>query len=117
PQHPIDSGSNRWYGLTSYAGNGGTRSYDPQFATNDGIFCVIGPGSQTAPTGLPVRMADVYDGLSNTFLFGERSHLDPNNDSFVANFGPPSGQGQSLSLMGQVGWWAASGGRLAAGDV
>src|SRR5262249_18132161 len=25
--------------------------------------------------------------------------------------------GQSLSLMGTIGWWAASGGRLAAGDV
>ncbi len=115
-QNPVDGGSGRWYGLTSYGGNGGTRSYDPQFATNDGIFFVIGPGSQTAPTASPIRIGDVTDGLSNTILFGERSHMDPNHDSFVNNLAtPPSGQ--SLSLMGQVGWWAASTGRLAAGDV
>src|SRR5262245_30671222 len=53
-ENPVDSGSGRWYGLTSYGGNGGSRSYDPQFATNDGIFYVIGPGSQTAPKGSPV---------------------------------------------------------------
>ncbi|MFO0930863.1 MAG: DUF1559 domain-containing protein, partial [Gemmataceae bacterium] len=48
-QNPIDGGSGRWYALTSYGGNGGTRSYDPQFASNDGLFFVTGPGSQTAP--------------------------------------------------------------------
>ncbi len=115
PQNPFDAGSGRWYGLTSYGGNGGTRSYDPQFATNDGVFFVIGPGSQTAPNGVAVRIADVNDGLTNTVLFGERSHLDPNHDSFVANLTSPSGQ--FLNLMGTVGWWGNSGGRLAAGDV
>ena len=115
PQNPINSGSNRWYGLTSYGGNGGSRSYDPQFATNDGIFFVVGPGSQTAPNASSVRIADVTDGLSNTLLFGERSHTDPNHDSFAANLTPPSGQ--FLNPMGNVGWWAPSGGRLAAGDV
>ena len=48
PQNPVTSGG-LWYGLTSYGGNGGSRSYDPQVATNDGIFAVIGPGSQTMP--------------------------------------------------------------------
>jgi prepilin-type N-terminal cleavage/methylation domain-containing protein/prepilin-type processing-associated H-X9-DG protein len=115
PQNPINSGSNRWYGLTSYGGNGGTRSYDPQFATNDGIFFVIGPGSQTAPSGSPVRIADVSDGLSNTVLFGERSHVDPNNDSFAGNITAPTGQ--FINPMGLNGWWASSGGRLASGDV
>lgn len=115
PSNPINSGSNRWYGLTSYGGNGGSRSYDPQFATNDGIFHVIGPGSQTAPTGSPVRMADVIDGLSNTVCFGERSHFDPNHDSFAANVTAPSGQ--FVNPIGGHGWWAPSGGRLAAGDV
>jgi prepilin-type N-terminal cleavage/methylation domain-containing protein/prepilin-type processing-associated H-X9-DG protein len=116
PQNPVNSGSGgRWYGITSYGGNGGSRSYDPQFATNDGIFAVIGPGSQTAPTGSPVRIGDVTDGLSNTVLFGERSHVDPNNDTFAANLVPPSGQ--FANPMGDIGWWASSGGRLAAGDV
>lgn len=114
-RNPYDSGSGRVYGLTSYGGNGGTRSYDPQFASNDGVFFVIGPGSQTAPTGAPVRIGDIRDGTSNTILFGERSHTDPNHDSFTANLAAPSGQ--FLNPMGTVGWWAASGGRLAAGDV
>lgn len=114
-QNPIDSGSGRWYSLTSYGGNGGSRSYDPAAAANDGIFYVIGPGSQTAPTGIPVNMADVTDGLSNTALFGERSHLDQVNDSIAPTIVPPSGQ--FINPMSLIGWWANSGGRLAAGDV
>ncbi len=113
--NPVDSGSNRWYALSSYGGNGGARSYDPAAATNDGMFFVIGPGSQTAPTGQPVRVADVTDGLANTALFGERSHLDPNNDAAAAVVVPPSRQ--FVNPMGSVGWWANSGGQLAAGDV
>ena len=115
PSNPVDGGSGRFYGLTSYGGNGGSRSYDPQFATNDGIFFVIGPGSQTAPTGVPVEMSSVTDGLSNTFLFGERGHMDANHDTFAATITAPSGQ--FINRLGTVGWWAASGGRLAAGDV
>jgi prepilin-type N-terminal cleavage/methylation domain-containing protein/prepilin-type processing-associated H-X9-DG protein len=113
--NPVDAGSNRWYALTSYGGNGGSRSYDPASATNDGVFFVIGPGSQTAPTGQPVKVGDVTDGLSNTALFGERSHVDPNNDAVAPGVVPPSGQ--FVNPMGSVGWWANSGGRLAAGDV
>jgi prepilin-type N-terminal cleavage/methylation domain-containing protein len=114
-QNPINSGSNRYYAITSYAGNGGVRSYDPQLATNDGIFFVIGPGSQTAPSGSAVTMAEVNDGLSNTLLFGERSHYDPKHDTFAAALTPPNGQ--FLNRMAEIGWWANSGGRLAGGDV
>ncbi|MCI0461589.1 MAG: DUF1559 domain-containing protein [Gemmataceae bacterium] len=114
-QNPIDTGKNRWYGLTSYGGNGGSRSYDPQLATNDGIFSVIGPGSQTAPTGAPVRIAGVTDGLSNTLLFGERSHHDPNHDSFAINL--PAVSGSSVTRMAALGGWAPPAGRLAAGEV
>ncbi len=113
--NPVNSGSNRWYALTSYGGNGGSRSYDPASAANDGIFFVIGPGSQTAPNGQPVRIADVLDGLSNTALFGERSHVDPVHDAVAPTVVPPPGQ--FINTMGKIGWWANSGGRLAAGDV
>lgn len=115
PANPVDTGGNRWYALTSYGGNGGSRSYDPAVAANDGVFFVTGPGSQTAPTGRPVRIADVSDGLSNTALFGERSHVDPANDAAAATGTAPSGS--FFNRMGQVGYWANSGGRLAAGDV
>jgi prepilin-type N-terminal cleavage/methylation domain-containing protein/prepilin-type processing-associated H-X9-DG protein len=115
PVNPVDTGSNRWYALTSYGGNGGSRSYDPAVATNDGVFFVIGPGSQTNPNGQPVRIADITDGLSNTAFFGERSHVDPNNDAAAATVTPPSGS--FANRMNQIGYWANSGGRLAAGDV
>jgi prepilin-type N-terminal cleavage/methylation domain-containing protein len=92
PLNPIDTGSGRWYGLTSYGGNGGSRSYDPQFATNDGIFFVTGPGSQTAPNKQPVTMGEITDGSSHTILFGERNHQDLNHDSFANNISAPSGQ-------------------------
>lgn len=114
PANPYDGGS-RWYGITSYGGNGGSRSYDPQFASNDGVFGVIGPGSQTAPDRRPVQIAEILDGTSNTFLFGERSHHDPNHDTFAANVTAPSGQ--FVNPIGSIGWWAPSGGRLAGGDV
>src|SRR6476620_11420732 len=121
--NPVASGA-IFYALTSYGGNGGTRSYDPQQATNDGIFHVIGPGSETAPAAQPVRMSEVTDGLSNTILFGERSHTDPVHDALVGQAGGGGGGGgggpgggASLNKMGVIGWWAPSGGRLAAGDV
>jgi prepilin-type processing-associated H-X9-DG protein len=60
--------------MSSYGGNGGRRSNnnpgvtDPP--TDDGIFF---PNSH-------VRIADVTDGTSITFLFGERYHRDPEFD-------------------------------------
>jgi prepilin-type N-terminal cleavage/methylation domain-containing protein/prepilin-type processing-associated H-X9-DG protein len=112
------------YGLTSYGGNGGTRSYDPQQATNDGIFYCLGPGSETAPAGQPVRMSEVTDGLSNTVLFGERSHTDAINDMLAGQVGSgggggggAGGSGVMVNKMGAVGGWGSSAGRLAAGDV
>src|SRR5262245_28831321 len=65
-----------FYGMCSYGGNGGLRSFHPGPApdyprlTRDGIFSVDSK----------VRLADVIDGSSNTFLFGERYHLDPHYD-------------------------------------
>jgi prepilin-type processing-associated H-X9-DG protein/prepilin-type N-terminal cleavage/methylation domain-containing protein len=61
------------YGETSYGGNAGKRSFPagpaPAYAnlTRDGLFCIDSI----------VRIADITDGTSHTFLFGERSHHDP----------------------------------------
>jgi prepilin-type N-terminal cleavage/methylation domain-containing protein/prepilin-type processing-associated H-X9-DG protein len=57
-----------YYGMTSYGGNAGIRSW--QNPTTDGIFF--------QDSG--IRLADVIDGPSNTFLFGERYHRDPDFD-------------------------------------
>jgi prepilin-type processing-associated H-X9-DG protein len=56
-----------FYGLSSYGGNAGKRSFPLVKVTRDGIFF----------QDSKVRVADVADGTSNTFLFGERSHRDP----------------------------------------
>jgi prepilin-type N-terminal cleavage/methylation domain-containing protein/prepilin-type processing-associated H-X9-DG protein len=59
-----------YYGLGTYCGNAGRRSYGPTEVTRDGIFALDSS----------VRIADVTDGTSNTFLFGERWHRDPEYD-------------------------------------
>jgi prepilin-type N-terminal cleavage/methylation domain-containing protein len=114
PANPYTDPNGRVYGLGSYGGNGGARSYDPASATNDGIFFCLGPVSPAPAASAPVRIADVTDGLTNTVLFGERNHTDPNHDSFVAALTPPPNQ--SFTPIGTVGEWGNSGGRTAAGD-
>jgi prepilin-type N-terminal cleavage/methylation domain-containing protein/prepilin-type processing-associated H-X9-DG protein len=59
-----------YYGLGTYCGNAGLRSYPTQQLTRDGIFSLDSK----------VRLPDITDGSSNTFLFGERSHRDPEYD-------------------------------------
>ncbi len=98
-----------YYGLTSYGGNGGTRSYVPWSASVDGVFHTTGPASEPAPFQRAVRLHAITDGASKTILLGERSHEDPNFELFVA-----AGWTQSLKTWG---WWAPSGGRKAIGHV
>ena len=101
--------SGRYYGMTSYGGNGGLRSYHPNSATCDGIFHTTGPASCPQPEQQPVRLALVTDGTSSTILFGERSHRDLNLDTFaVVHWADP------LEFLGR---WAAIGGRRRIGDV
>jgi prepilin-type processing-associated H-X9-DG protein len=62
--------------MSSYGGNAGKRSVPPggppafPGITRDGIFFI----------GSCVRLTDVTDGSSNTLLFGERYHRDPEFD-------------------------------------
>jgi prepilin-type N-terminal cleavage/methylation domain-containing protein/prepilin-type processing-associated H-X9-DG protein len=60
-------GNTYYFGMNSYGGNGGTRSWYISNMTNDGIFWI----------NSRVRVADILDGTSNTFMFGERFHQDP----------------------------------------
>lgn len=101
--------SGRYYGMTSYGGNGGTRSFDPGLATCDGIFHTTGPASQPDPNQLPVNLSMVTDGASHTILFGERNHEDPNFETFAARNWADS--------LNSVGRWAAIGGRKSIADV
>jgi prepilin-type N-terminal cleavage/methylation domain-containing protein/prepilin-type processing-associated H-X9-DG protein len=57
-----------YFGMNSYGGNGGTRSNPPSAMTTDGIFYI----------NSAIRIPMITDGVSNTILFGERFHYDPN---------------------------------------
>jgi prepilin-type N-terminal cleavage/methylation domain-containing protein/prepilin-type processing-associated H-X9-DG protein len=63
------SWSQGFYGMSSYGGNAGTFSGPFNFS-RDGIFWVVSS----------VGIADITDGSSSTFLFGERFHRDPEFD-------------------------------------
>ncbi len=107
-ENPVEQGG-RYYGLTSYGGNGGTRSYSPAYATTDGMFHTTGSASEPVAGQMPVRLADVYDGTSSTLLLGERSHTDGNFDTFAAV--------DWVKPMASLGWWSAAGGRKCIGEV
>jgi prepilin-type N-terminal cleavage/methylation domain-containing protein/prepilin-type processing-associated H-X9-DG protein len=98
-----------YYGLTSYGGNGGSRSYSPELATVDGLFHTTGGASQPLANQRAVRARDVSDGLSRTLLLGERSHDDANLEQFAT-----IGWAHSLKTWG---WWGPSGGRKSIGHV
>lgn len=109
-KNPIVVPSRNWtYALTSYGGNGGTRSYFPDQATADGIFHTTGEAAEPNHFQRPVQPREISDGMSKTLLFGERSHDDPNYVTFnVAGWGEP---------LDQQGWWGASGSRKMIGHV
>jgi prepilin-type N-terminal cleavage/methylation domain-containing protein/prepilin-type processing-associated H-X9-DG protein len=73
---PQNAWRNGFYGISSYGGNGGRRS-----AGNSSVV----PDTNPTRDGIifkdsQVRITDVTDGTSATFLLGERYHLDPEFD-------------------------------------
>src|SRR6266404_3371378 len=55
PNNPTQRVGNYWASLTSYGGNGGTRSMLPEKAYVDGVFFMTGNMSQPKPNQKPVR--------------------------------------------------------------
>jgi prepilin-type N-terminal cleavage/methylation domain-containing protein/prepilin-type processing-associated H-X9-DG protein len=91
-----------FYGMSSYGGNAGRRSFHPggppdfPRLTRDGIFYLHSC----------VHLGQIIDGSSNTFLFGERYHHDPEHDRlnpiFFPRNGPVAGWGKwSFVALGQ----------------
>ena len=73
---PANSGR---YFITSYYGNGGTRSYPRNNATRPSLITYGGNG--VFYRNKAYKMADILDGTSNTLFFGERHFFDPIFDS------------------------------------
>jgi prepilin-type N-terminal cleavage/methylation domain-containing protein/prepilin-type processing-associated H-X9-DG protein len=96
-----------FYGLSSYGGNAGTRSIDtgpaPAFPgiSRDGIFFLA----------TCVRVANITDGCSNTLLFGERYHRDPQYDVRQPEVDP--GVDPSVAHLGKWGFVAGPNGLMA----
>jgi prepilin-type N-terminal cleavage/methylation domain-containing protein/prepilin-type processing-associated H-X9-DG protein len=105
PTNPV-TWRGRMFAITSYGGNGGRRSFEPDSATTDGIFHTTGPGSLPVANQTCVTLGEITDGTANTLLFGERNHFDPGFDQLPTS-----------RNMAAWGWWGASLGRLAVGDV
>jgi prepilin-type N-terminal cleavage/methylation domain-containing protein/prepilin-type processing-associated H-X9-DG protein len=109
-RNPVVIASRDWrYALTSYGGNGGSKSYFPTQAEADGVFFTTGEASEPKANQEPIRPADILDGVSHTLLFGERSHDDPNYKTFNS-----AGWGEPLD---EWGWWGASTSRKMIGHV
>lgn len=117
PNNPVEHGG-VYYGITSYGGCGGTRSFSPCFSFSsscelkaNGVFFEAGKCSRPVTWQKTVDIAAITDGASQTLLFGERSHDDGNFDSFaVEGFG----KGQTL---GEYGFWTGSCGNYALADA
>jgi prepilin-type N-terminal cleavage/methylation domain-containing protein/prepilin-type processing-associated H-X9-DG protein len=92
-----------YYAMTSYGGNAGTRSSPPAAPPNfpgitrDGMFFIDSC----------VRVADVTDGCSQTLLFGERFHRDPEFDRVAYKNNPEYGTDSEIA---HRGFWAHAAG-------
>ena len=105
--YPSSGTPSEYYGGTSYRANGGERPIYATRATNDSMFMAVGPAARkaySAPIGVEVKIASVLDGTSNTILFGEFHHYDPNFDSFT-----DAGWNSGSKIVGWSRWYPAGG--------
>ena len=105
--YPQSGTPSEFYGGTSYNANGGSRPIFATSATNDGVFMATGPDARkafSAPEGVETEIGGIYDGTSNTILFGDFSHDDPNFDTFTA-----AGFNSGSRIDGWSRWYPAGG--------
>jgi prepilin-type N-terminal cleavage/methylation domain-containing protein/prepilin-type processing-associated H-X9-DG protein len=85
--------SSGYFAISSYGGNGGTRSFGYESPpTPYGVFF----------KGSHIRILEITDGTSSTFLLGERSHHDPEYDRVTAVYDP------DFSPLASWGPWASA---------
>jgi prepilin-type N-terminal cleavage/methylation domain-containing protein/prepilin-type processing-associated H-X9-DG protein len=96
------SWGNGTYSVGCYGGNAGTVGFTFLTAppSRDGVFFDYSH----------VRIADITDGTSSTFLFGERSHRDANFDSLTLQFDPTTYPLSSWGAWASAAWdWTSMG--------
>jgi prepilin-type N-terminal cleavage/methylation domain-containing protein/prepilin-type processing-associated H-X9-DG protein len=80
-----------YFGANSYGGNPGVYGFYTATMDQTGVFYI----------NSNVRMTDISDGTSSTFLFGERNRVDPTYDRiYGGSFGQRSGWAWANSLPG-----------------
>jgi prepilin-type N-terminal cleavage/methylation domain-containing protein len=106
-----------FYGVTSYAGNHGTRNYYPYNITlktyqdkPDGVLFTTGPNSAPKNDQKPVALREIGDGTSNTILMGEHVNKDDDFDDIPESL-------RSSLLRHQWAIWGWSGGFKGLGHV
>ena len=112
PENPLEVQCGiAWYGIASYAGNGGTKSYPPGSSKlrTDGVFFATGRYSCPTPGQKAVGGSDIRDGLSHTLLLGERTHYDPEFDRIAIR--------ESERPIGEFGQWCGAINSISLGDV
>jgi prepilin-type processing-associated H-X9-DG protein len=82
-----------YFGANSYGGNAGQISFFTQNMTQDGIFYI----------NSRVKIQDITDGTSNTFLFGERLRRDLVYDA-IYSAGSPNRKFDSRSGWAWTNW-------------
>jgi len=84
PTNPYDILPGLWVSaLSSYGGNGGSRILPWKENKADGVFFETGMLAKPYAGNQPVRLTDILDGTTNTWLLGERTHYDPAWDSWM----------------------------------
>jgi prepilin-type N-terminal cleavage/methylation domain-containing protein/prepilin-type processing-associated H-X9-DG protein len=102
-QNPLTFGS-KTLGLSTYVGNGGTRSFPPALATYDGLFHPVGPYASKQVGMIPLD--EINDGTSNTIMFAERMIGDAAFDSWQkATINPAPTP--ALASLGSICVWSA----------
>jgi prepilin-type N-terminal cleavage/methylation domain-containing protein len=116
-----------YFGITSYAGSHGTRSYYPSAAKDDGIFITTGPagicyprpinwrmkcanGSDGMDYAEGIKLQGVTDGLSKTIMLGEHYNYDPIFDQITE-------QWRNGLLIHEFAQWGWSGGYIGTGHA